>query len=90
MASQASRVTQKGQVTIPVELREEFGIHSGDYVVFQKVDGDLLIRREMDIVRRTAGALKQYRKAMPVDPADEKRAVEEAIAEEYAARLREE
>lgn len=88
MASQASRVTQKGQVTIPVELREEFNIRGGDYVVFQKVDGDLVIRREMDIVRRTAGALKQYRKATPVDPADEKTAVEEAIAEEYAAWLR--
>lgn len=88
MASQASKVTRKGQVTIPAEFRDEFGIHEGDYVVFRRLDGNLVVERESDIVKRTAGALKHYRKATPVDPADEKAAVGEAIAEEYAAWLR--
>lgn len=90
MASQSSKVTRKGQVTIPAELREEFDIREGDYVVFQRVNDDLVVKREMDIVKRTAGALKQYRKATPIDPADERAAVEATIAREYAASLRDE
>lgn len=89
MASQASKVTRKGQVTIPADLREAFNIREGDYVVFQRVNDDIVMKREVDIVKRTAGALKDYRKAIPVDPGEEKAAVEKAITEEYAAWLRE-
>ena len=38
-----SRVTTKGQITIPVEFRKRFGINKGDRVVFIERDGMILI-----------------------------------------------
>lgn len=38
-----SRVTTKGQITIPVEFRKRFGIDVGDKVVFMEKDGMIVI-----------------------------------------------
>ena len=38
-----SRVTTKGQITIPIEFRRKFGINVGDKVVFMEIDGMLVI-----------------------------------------------
>jgi AbrB family looped-hinge helix DNA binding protein len=38
-----SRVTTKGQITIPVEFRKRFGIDVGDKVVFMEKDGLIVI-----------------------------------------------
>lgn len=39
------RVTEKGQVTIPKELREELGIGAGSEVEFERNDGAILVRK---------------------------------------------
>jgi AbrB family looped-hinge helix DNA binding protein len=39
------RVTSKGQVTIPIEVREQLGIMPGDSVEFSVEDGVALLRR---------------------------------------------
>lgn len=39
------RVTQKGQVTIPKELRDELGIGAGSEVDFERADDTILIRK---------------------------------------------
>jgi AbrB family looped-hinge helix DNA binding protein len=39
------KVTVKGQVTIPVSLREQFGLNPGTEVEFVAVDGVLQVRR---------------------------------------------
>ena len=39
------RVTEKGQVTIPKELRDRFGIGAGSEVEFVDVDGELVVRK---------------------------------------------
>ena len=39
------RVTDKGQVTIPKELRDRFGIGAGSEVEFVDVDGVLVVRK---------------------------------------------
>lgn len=31
-----SRITTKGQVTVPMELRKALGIKEGDYILFEK------------------------------------------------------
>lgn len=43
-----SRVTEKGQVTIPKEIREELGIQPGDEVTFERTDTGYIVRKEVD------------------------------------------
>ena len=50
-----SKVTSKGQVTIPAEVREKLGISAGDSVVFT-VDGDTVTLKRAG--RLDAGFLK--------------------------------
>lgn len=40
------RVTAKGQVTIPKEIREEIGIEPGDEIAFKETDTGYVIRKE--------------------------------------------
>jgi antitoxin PrlF len=39
------RVTEKGQVTIPKQLRDELGIGAGSEVTFERADDTIVIRR---------------------------------------------
>ena len=39
------RVTEKGQVTIPKELRDELGIGAGSEVEFERADDTIVIRK---------------------------------------------
>lgn len=43
-----SRVTAKGQVTIPKEIREELGIQPGDEVTFEEAESGYVVRKEVD------------------------------------------
>jgi AbrB family looped-hinge helix DNA binding protein len=36
------RITEKGQVTIPIDIRHHFGLHAGDEVEFV-IDGEMLL-----------------------------------------------
>lgn len=40
MKSLAATVTSKGQVTLPVEVRRELGIQTGDRIRFETIEGD--------------------------------------------------
>jgi len=40
-----TRITRKGQVTIPKELREEYGLEEGDTVVWQKTDDGIKVKK---------------------------------------------
>ena len=40
-----SRVTKKGQITIPYEIREKLGIKPGDIVVFEIRNKEIIIRK---------------------------------------------
>lgn len=40
-----SRVTQKGQVTIPASIRKQLGLRPGDKVRFETDDGNVKITR---------------------------------------------
>ncbi|PIZ64601.1 hypothetical protein CO051_05615 [Candidatus Roizmanbacteria bacterium CG_4_9_14_0_2_um_filter_39_13] len=43
-----SSVTQKGQVTIPIDMRESLGIKKGDSVVFIKENDGIKIKQTND------------------------------------------
>lgn len=40
-----SRVSSKGQITIPVEIRQELGLQAGTPVVFERHPGGALLRK---------------------------------------------
>ncbi len=54
-----SRVTKKGQTTIPSVFRKKFGIEEGDRVVFEETDEGLLLRPAADI-EDSAGTLSRF------------------------------
>jgi AbrB family looped-hinge helix DNA binding protein len=39
-----SKITVKGQVTIPKNVRDELGVSPGDVIVFTKKGGDIVIK----------------------------------------------
>jgi AbrB family looped-hinge helix DNA binding protein len=65
MAQYYSRVTRKGQATIPSPLRKRFGIEEGDRVVFEETDAGLVLRPAADI-EDSAGALSRFADAQEV------------------------
>jgi len=75
---QTTRITRKGQVTIPKELREEFGLEEGDKVRWEKTDDGIRIRK----ATQSAG------RGMLVDE-DVSEAEREAVAEEMEVEIRE-
>lgn len=63
-------VTSKGQVTIPLHIRQQLGIRAGSKVEFVWVNDHLEIRVKSmptDIPKSAFGMLKSKRKAVPVD-----------------------
>ena len=45
MAGYLTKVTSKGQVTIPKAVRERYDIEEGDYLVFDSRDGEIIVRK---------------------------------------------
>ncbi|WP_049937829.1 AbrB/MazE/SpoVT family DNA-binding domain-containing protein [Haloplanus natans] len=75
---ETTRITRKGQVTIPKELREEFGLEEGDELLWQKAEDGIRVRKATQSAGR--GML------VDDDVPDEKR---EEMAEEMEAEIRE-
>lgn len=38
------KITRRGQATIPIELREKYGVEEGDKVLFEDREGEIVIR----------------------------------------------
>jgi len=71
VASRLSRVQEKGQVTIPTDIRKQLGLKKGDLVAFVETeDGILISPREVvamkaldklgDILRENGMTLEQW------------------------------
>lgn len=45
MTSWFGRLSSKGQVTVPKEVREKTGLKPGDLVVYELRDGQIVLRR---------------------------------------------
>jgi len=55
------RVTTKGQVTIPKEIRDALGIEPGDEIAFEEVDAGYKIRKKAPTTADGHGPLEKYR-----------------------------
>lgn len=80
-------MTRKGQVTIPIDIRNALDLHEGDYFIVRQDDHRVVLERAADVIDRTAGIFAKYALATPLTPAQEREAVEKGVAEEYMAWL---
>ncbi len=87
MATQTTKMTRKGQVTIPVEIRNALNLHEGDFFLVERVDNRVVLQRAKDVADRTAGIFAKYALPIPLTPAEEREAFEQGVAEEVAASL---
>jgi len=86
MREALSIITTKGQVTIPIEIRELLRLRPHDKVAFVVEDrGTVRIRRTGSVVERTAGALKSNQ--APASAKKLRQLAEEAIAQEAVERM---
>jgi AbrB family looped-hinge helix DNA binding protein len=54
-----AKVTSKGQVTIPVEIRRKLGIKNGDKILFVEDDGRIyMMNSSMDALREAQKAFE--------------------------------
>lgn len=77
-----TRVSEKGQTTIPKELRDELGVEAGDEVEWYRTSDGLVIRKHIDSGR---GALlededEETRRAVFEDLAEQNREDRESAA----------
>lgn len=80
MLQHTSRLTTKGQVTIPAELRRLLGLRPHEKVAFLVEDDQVRLAPARSVVAQTAGMLKGPEPRLSAQ--QEKVAAEEAIAEE--------
>lgn len=55
------RVTTKGQVTIPKEIREALGIEPGDEVTFEKTEAGYKLRKKAPTTAEGEDPFEKYR-----------------------------
>jgi AbrB family looped-hinge helix DNA binding protein len=53
-----AKLTSKGQITIPVEIRRKLGLREGDKVSFQEEQGKIYLQNA------SQGSLRQFQDAM--------------------------
>ena len=75
--SKSTRVTEKGQATIPKQLREKYDLEPGDEVLWIDTDEGIVVKKRT----RTGGRGM----LVPDDTSEEKR---EEMAEELEQRIR--
>jgi AbrB family looped-hinge helix DNA binding protein len=82
-----SKVTRKGQVTIPQEIRETLGIHEGDTVQVV-LENDRVVLRRIVPWAELAGSLGHLAHLGPDDEGELQELVEAAWTSEAVERLR--
>jgi AbrB family looped-hinge helix DNA binding protein len=82
-----SKVTRKGQVTVPADVRKALGLQRGDRVSFFLYNGDVRLKKSDSVIERTAGALRNPA-VPPMTERELKNAIGEAIADDVMERGR--
>lgn len=78
-----AKVTSKGQVTIPVEVRRELGVKEGDTLVFEVAGNYATLHRKRPILEVVAELQERYPKLLHPRPITNRQAIEEYFDEEY-------
>ncbi len=76
-----SRVSAKGQVTLPKPVRDEMGIAPGGEVMFERLpSGELVVRARHESALSLLGMLSGYAGERPVTTSEMDDAIAEAVA----------
>ena len=78
MKDMLSRVSPKGQVTLPVEIRRRLGIKPKDKVAFRLEQG------KVELTPARSALAESYQAIPPLKPSRSWKAVEALVAEELA------
>lgn len=81
-----TKITRKGQVTVPAEIRRALGLKEGDKVVFTLEGDEVRLARTGSVVERTAGIIKKSRGRAPTER-ELKDFAEQAIADDVYERM---
>ncbi|MGH6780959.1 MAG: AbrB/MazE/SpoVT family DNA-binding domain-containing protein [Sphingomonadaceae bacterium] len=77
-----AKVTSKGQITLPAEMRAKLKLGPGSRVNFEeRPDGSFVIRRKTGDIRELRGIVKYD--GPPVSIEDMNRGIGEAVAERF-------
>ncbi len=88
MAEYVTTVTQKGQVTVPGELRRILGLKPKDKVAFELVAGEVRLRPIKSEVLASYGSVQTLNPPdNPLDYRQLRREIEEEIADEVAGEV---
>lgn len=63
----AATITSKGQVTIPVDVRQRLGLESGDRIEFVEIEGGFAIKPATDDVRTLKGLLRKPARPVSIE-----------------------
>ena len=84
MPTDIATVTSKGQITVPVRMREKLGLRPGSKLVFdEQPNGDFVVRKKTGDIRDLKGFLKPP-PGMSLTIEDMDRAIGEAMKEKLA------
>ena len=82
-----AKVTSKGQITIPKQVRNLLAIETGDRLAFElEEDGRLRVSRVPHESRPLRGMLSEYAKSGPVDDERVRAALRRRAARKYTVR----
>ena len=82
-----AKVTSKGQITIPKQVRKLMAIETGDCLAFEfEEDGRLRVSRVRNQSRPLRGLLSEYVAGDPVDDEHVRAALRRRAAAKYAVR----
>lgn len=79
-----AKITSKGQVTIPLDIRRSLGAEAGDYVAFE-VQADYVVMRRQKSVREVSSDLRERAGRATRRPVADNESVESAVAEDLAS-----
>lgn len=83
MESHLLTVNDNGQITIPIELATELGVGPGDQVAVERAGSSLFVRNHsQSVVDRVFGVGRPWAVIPPLEPGEERRQYEAAVAEE--------
>ncbi|MBX3070467.1 MAG: AbrB/MazE/SpoVT family DNA-binding domain-containing protein [Thermomicrobiales bacterium] len=88
MTTKTTKITSKGQVTIPIEFRQALGFEPGDRLDVEQNEDSVVVRKHQSWAERTAGILAAYRLDPPLTPRQERELYMQAVADEQEAILR--
>ncbi len=85
----STRMTRKGQVTIPAEIRERLNLHEGDVLLVCEDGGKVILESQLEELRRTSNRIANLMKGVPsLEPGEMRELAAKAIAQENLETLK--